>query len=59
MIIAAEVLKDEGDKLVPAFKNATYWSNEDHWEWATNPNEREKASFSKRKYFTDTRKAGN
>lgn len=35
----------EGDKLVPAFKNATYWSNLRHWEWATKPNEREKASF--------------
>jgi len=31
--------------LVPAFKNAFYWSNEKHWEWAINPNEREKASF--------------
>ena len=28
-----------------AFKNATFWSNEDHWEWATKPNAREKASF--------------
>jgi glyoxylase-like metal-dependent hydrolase (beta-lactamase superfamily II) len=37
----------EGDKLVPAFKNAIYWSNEVHWQWATNPNEREKASFLK------------
>jgi glyoxylase-like metal-dependent hydrolase (beta-lactamase superfamily II) len=37
----------EGDKLVPAFKNATYWSNERHWETATKPNEREKASFLK------------
>ena len=37
----------EGDKLVPAFKNADYWSNEQHWEWAVNPNEREKASFLK------------
>lgn len=27
------------------FKNATYWSNEDHWKWATHPNPREKASF--------------
>jgi glyoxylase-like metal-dependent hydrolase (beta-lactamase superfamily II) len=35
----------EGDKLIPAFKNATYWSNEQHWQWATEPNEREKASF--------------
>lgn len=37
----------EGDKLVPAFKNATYWSNEEHWKWATEPNDREKASFLK------------
>lgn len=37
----------EGDKLVPAFKNATYWSNERHWKWATTPNDREKASFLK------------
>jgi len=36
-----------GNKLVPAFSNATYWSNEKHWEWATNPNDREKASFLK------------
>jgi len=36
-----------GDKLVPAFKNATYWSNEAHWAWATTPNAREKASFLK------------
>ncbi|MBV7532655.1 MBL fold metallo-hydrolase [Chitinophaga sp. sic0106] len=37
----------QGDNLVPAFKNATYWSNADHWKWATQPNEREKASFLK------------
>lgn len=37
----------EGDKLVPAFKNATYWSNKEHWDWAVYPNEREKASFLK------------
>ena len=30
-----------------AFKNAKFWSNEDHWNWATNPNKREKASFLK------------
>ncbi len=36
-----------GDKLVPAFKNAFYWSNAQHWEWAINPNDREKASFLK------------
>jgi glyoxylase-like metal-dependent hydrolase (beta-lactamase superfamily II) len=31
----------------PAFKNATFWSNEKHWEWATKPNRREQASFLK------------
>ena len=36
-----------GDKLIPAFKNATYWSNKEHWDWAVDPNEREKASFLK------------
>lgn len=38
-------IKREGDQLVPAFKNATYWSNLQHWDWAVTPNEREKASF--------------
>lgn len=28
-----------------AFKNARFWSNENHWKWATEPNAREKASF--------------
>jgi glyoxylase-like metal-dependent hydrolase (beta-lactamase superfamily II) len=37
----------EGEKLIPAFKNAIYWSNETHWKWATEPNDREKASFLK------------
>jgi len=37
----------DGEKLVPAFKNATYWSNIEHWNWAVYPNEREKASFLK------------
>lgn len=35
------------EKLTPAFPKATYWSNEKHWDWANNPNEREKASFLK------------
>lgn len=34
-------------KLVTAFKNAIYWSNEAHWDWAVHPNAREKASFLK------------
>lgn len=40
-------IEKENDQLVPAFKNATYWSNEAHWKWATEPNDREKASFLK------------
>jgi len=31
----------------PLFKNAKYWSNKNHWAWATKPNAREKASFLK------------
>ncbi|HVW12900.1 MAG TPA: MBL fold metallo-hydrolase, partial [Mucilaginibacter sp.] len=40
-------IKRDGERLVPAFKNATYWSNAKHWDWAVNPNDREKASFLK------------
>jgi glyoxylase-like metal-dependent hydrolase (beta-lactamase superfamily II) len=40
-------IERDGKNLFPAFKNATYWSNESHWQWATNPNDREKASFLK------------
>lgn len=41
-------VKKDGDQLLPAFPNATYWTNEQHWHWATvNPNDREKASFLK------------
>ncbi|MDF2433737.1 MAG: hypothetical protein JWP44_3368 [Mucilaginibacter sp.] len=37
----------KNEKLIPAFKNAIYWSNQQHWDWAVYPNEREKASFLK------------
>lgn len=37
----------EGEKLIPAFKNAKFWSNQQHWQWAVEPNQREKASFLK------------
>ncbi len=40
-------IEKDGEKLVPAFKNAIYWSNKTHWQWATQPNAREKASFLK------------
>lgn len=41
----------EDGKLFPNFKNATYWSNAEHWKWATEPNEREKASFLKENFL--------
>ena len=40
-------IKRQKNKLVPVFENAIYWSNTDHWNWAINPNPREKASFLK------------
>jgi glyoxylase-like metal-dependent hydrolase (beta-lactamase superfamily II) len=36
-----------GETFQPTFTNANYWSNKSHWESATNPNPREKASFLK------------
>lgn len=41
------VSRNSKNELIPAFRNARYWSNQKHWEWAVNPNEREKASFLK------------
>ena len=35
----------KGENLLPAFAHARYWTNEAHWQWATRPNAREKASF--------------
>lgn len=35
------------ERLKTTFKNAVYWSNENHWNWAVHPNSREKASFLK------------
>ena len=36
---------NDREVLEPVFKNATYWSNKNHWDWAIKPNSREKASF--------------
>ena len=47
IVLEEDLPTGQAVKLVPAFKNATYWSNKAHWDWATNPNEREKASFLK------------
>lgn len=63
-------IERSGDKLSTAFKNATYWSNEAHWNWAVNPNDREKASFLKEnilpiqesgqlKFITDVKEANH
>ncbi|MFT3904283.1 MAG: MBL fold metallo-hydrolase [Niabella sp.] len=40
-------IQKDGDKFIPTFKNATYWSNHHHWGWALNPNPRERPSFLK------------
>ncbi len=40
-------VKYEDGKSVLTFQNAQYWSNKEHWQWATQPNPREKASFLK------------
>ena len=44
------VMRD-GENFALTFPKATYWSNEDHWKWATQPNAREKASFLKENIF--------
>ncbi|WP_235299034.1 MBL fold metallo-hydrolase [Portibacter marinus] len=44
--VGGALVKD-GNNIVPQFPNATYWSNELHWEWALNANDREAASFLK------------
>lgn len=41
------ILKVNEDQFEPAFKNAAYWVSKGQWEWATQPNRREKASFLK------------
>lgn len=40
----------EGEKLVPTFPNATYWTNKSHFDWAMYPNSRERASFLKENF---------
>ena len=43
----AIVWNTEKNMYEPAFPNAKFWSNKDHWDWAIKPNNREKASFLK------------
>lgn len=42
-----DYVNDQKERLALHFPNARYWSNADHWKWATEPNAREKASFLK------------
>lgn len=42
-----DYMGDAKERLELHFPNARYWSNADHWKWATEPNAREKASFLK------------
>jgi glyoxylase-like metal-dependent hydrolase (beta-lactamase superfamily II) len=43
--VGGSVKYNAAGELEPTFKNATYWVTKAQWEWATNPNKREKASF--------------
>jgi len=45
------IVRNEKGFYEPAFKNARFWSNKNHWEWAIHPNPREKASFLKENIF--------
>jgi glyoxylase-like metal-dependent hydrolase (beta-lactamase superfamily II) len=55
--VGGAVKYDANQNLVPTFPNATYWSNEVHYNWAYYPNPREKASFLKEN-FVPLKKAG-
>ncbi|MBA4739289.1 MAG: MBL fold metallo-hydrolase, partial [Flavobacteriaceae bacterium] len=41
------VIRSGESSFETTFKNARYWSNKGHWEWAKDPNKRESASFLK------------
>jgi glyoxylase-like metal-dependent hydrolase (beta-lactamase superfamily II) len=55
--VGGAVIRTEKGDLLPAFPNATYWSNETHYHWASHPNIREKASFLKEN-FVPLKEAG-
>ncbi len=44
------VIRNEQGALIPTFPNAKYWTNEKHFNWAMQPNAREKASFLKENF---------
>lgn len=48
--VGGAVERNADDQLVPTFPNAKYWSCKSHYEWALNPNARERASFLKENF---------
>jgi len=48
--VGGAVIRTTDGHLIPTFPNATYWSNEQHYNWAMNPNHRERASFLKENF---------
>ena len=48
--VGGALKRDAKGSIVPVFPNATYWSNEVHYNWALNPNAREAASFLKENF---------
>ncbi|MEO6132526.1 MAG: MBL fold metallo-hydrolase, partial [Saprospiraceae bacterium] len=48
--VGGAVRKDENGKLSPTFPNAKYWTTQKHYDWAFNPNARERASFLKENF---------
>ena len=48
--VGGAVLSNSNGKLLPTFPNATYWTNQAHYDWAYTPNVREKASFLKENF---------
>jgi glyoxylase-like metal-dependent hydrolase (beta-lactamase superfamily II) len=48
--VGGAVQKDESGALSPTFSNAKYWTTQRHYDWAFQPNARERASFLKENF---------
>ena len=48
--VGGAVKRESNGDLAPTFPNATYWSNKEHYDWAFDPNARERASFLKENF---------
>ncbi len=48
--VGGAVSKDENGNLSPTFRNAKYWTTQKHYDWANEPNARERASFLKENF---------